>query len=215
MSGAETEDLRAAFEAQAALQRESDHRIKNVLQLISSIILLQSRRATDAAAQAALRSVLQRVSSIGVASRHIDRDDGGELTDVTALIREIATDIASSVGQEGVRVDLELDPVSLPARHGAPVALILSEALANALVHAFPNGRPGRVLVALQRDAGGFVLSVADDGVGAPEAGPAKAFGLTILQLMTQQLRGRLEMTATQPGLRVAVYVPMDEAPRS
>lgn len=210
MSEAEMDALRAAFDAQSALQRETDHRFKNVLQLISSVILLQSRRASDPAAQAALKSVLQRVSAVSVASRHIDRAAGAEQTDVTSLIREIATELASNAAP-GVLVDLDLDPATAAARDGAPLALILNEALGNALAHAFPDGRPGRVRVALQRESTGFVLAIADDGVGAPEGGPPKGFGLTILQLMAQQVHGRLEMTATQPGFRLAVHVPMDD----
>jgi two-component sensor histidine kinase len=213
MSEPETDALRSAIEAQVALQRETDHRVKNILQLISSVILLQGRRATDPMAQAALKSVLQRVSAISVASRHIERAADGELTDLTALVREIATELASSAGREAIAVDLDLEPVSLPARHGAPLALVLSEALANALVHGYPDGRAGRVQVVLHRQPAGFVLRVSDDGVGVPEGGPTKGFGLTILQLMVQQLRARLE-TTTQPGFSLAVHVAMDQKPK-
>jgi two-component sensor histidine kinase len=188
-----------------ALRREADHRTKNTLQLISSIVMLQGRRATDPAAQAALKSVLQRITAVSLAHRHVH----DEQVELSALVRELATDIARSNGREGLAVDLALEPVTVAARAAAPVALIVNEALSNALRHGFADGRPGRVEVALRPLDGGFELAVADDGVGL--AGPAQGFGSTILQLMAQQLKGRLA-TTPQPGCRIAVTVPM-EAP--
>jgi two-component sensor histidine kinase len=90
------------------------------------------------------------------------------------------------------------------------VALLVSEAVGNALRHAYPDGRGGRIQVAVRRTASGFDLTVCDDGVGMAADAPKTGFGLTVVQLMTQQLRGRLETVTSQPGLRLSVSVPMD-----
>ena len=189
--------------------RETEHRVKNTLQLISSVILLHSRRAPEPAAREALKAALQRVTAVSVAHRHVERIDGVECADVPALIRELAGDLASSLGRNGVEVALELDPLVIPGRNAAPIGLLVSEALGNALRHAFPDDRRGRVVVALRCDAEGFELSVTDDGVGEPADGLAKGFGMTVIQLLAQQLKGRLTTGAAQPGFRLAVQAPM------
>jgi two-component sensor histidine kinase len=198
------------LERQAERHREVEHRVKNTLQLISSIVLLQGRRAGDEAARHALRAVQQRVAAVSVAHRHVGWDRSGEIVELAGLVREIVSDLAGSAGREGVAIDLDLDQVSIAGRQSAPVALLVSETVGNALRHAFPEGRNGRVRVSLRRMDAGFELIVADDGVGMPDGSTAGGFGLNVVQLMTQQLRGKLTTGPAQPGFVVSVSVPMD-----
>jgi two-component sensor histidine kinase len=199
-----------ALERQAARHREVEHRVKNTLQLISSIVLLQGRRAQDEGARQALRAVQQRVAAVSVAHRHVSWSEETEQVEVAALVREIVSDLAGSAGRDDVAIELDLEPVLIAGRSGASVALLVSECVGNALRHAFPEGRAGRVRVGLRRDGGQFELSVADDGVGMAEDAAPTGFGLNVVQLMAQQLRGRLATDAAQPGLRLTVTVPMD-----
>jgi len=199
-----------ALERQAERAREVEHRVKNTLQLISSIVLLQGRRASDEGARQALKAVQQRVAAVSVAHRHVGWVDDAEQVEVSALVREIVGDLAGSAGREGVDIDLDLEAVTIPGRQGAPVALLVSEIVGNALRHAYPDDSRGRIQVGVRRTATGFDLTVCDNGVGMPADAPKTGFGLTVVQLMTQQLRGRLETVATQPGLRLSVSVPMD-----
>lgn len=210
MAQPDADSPEAALERQAARAREVEHRVKNTLQLISSIVLLQGRRATDDAAKAALRSVHQRVAAVSVSHRHVGWDHESERVEVAALVREIVGDLASSAGREGVAIDLDLETLSIPGRQAAPVALLVSEVVGNALRHAYPAGRDGRVRVGLHRTAEGFELSVADDGVGMASDAAPSGFGLTVAQLMAQQLRGKLVTDVAQPGVRLSVVVPMD-----
>ena len=89
----------AALERQAARAREVEHRVKNTLQLISSIVLLQGRRAGDEGAKAALRAVQQRVAAVSVSHRHVGWDEDCEQVEVAALVREIVGDLAGSAGR--------------------------------------------------------------------------------------------------------------------
>lgn len=209
MASADTDSPEQALERQAARAREVEHRVKNTLQLISSIVLLQGRRSGDEGARAALKAVQQRVAAVSVAHRHVSWEGDAEEVEVAALVREIVGDLAGSAGREGVEIDLDLDAVTIPGRQAAPVALLVSEAVGNALRHAYPDGRKGRVRVALRRTGGGFELSVQDDGVGVAPDTPPAGFGLTVAQLMAQQLRGRLTTDTAQPGMRLSVVVPM------
>jgi two-component sensor histidine kinase len=199
-----------ALERHAQRAQEVEHRVKNTLQLISSIVLLQGRRASDEGARQALKAVQQRVAAVSVAHRHVGWGADAEEVEVAALVREIVGDLAGSAGREGVDIDLDLDSVTIPGRQGAPVALLVSETVGNALRHAYPDDRQGRIQVAVRRTSSGFDLTVCDDGVGMGADAPKTGFGLTVVQLMTQQLRGRLETAASQPGLRLSVSVPMD-----
>lgn len=199
-----------ALERHTARQREAEHRVKNTLQLISSIVMLQGRRAGDEGARQALRAVQQRVAAVSVAHRHVSWTEEAEQVELSSLIREIVGDLASSAGREGVEIDLDLESVTIPGRHGAPMALLVSEAVGNALRHAYPNGRNGRIRVSLRSTPGGFDLEVADDGVGLDGGAAKTGFGLTVAQLMCQQVKGRMETGGGQPGVRIAVSVPMD-----
>jgi len=210
MADPTTENAEAALEPHAQRAREVEHRVKNTLQLISSIVLLQGRRADDETARRALKAVQQRVTAVSVAHRHVSWINDAEQVEVAGLVREIVGDLAGSAGREGVQIDLDLDSFTIAGRQGAPMALLVSEMVGNALRHAYPDGRAGRVNVSVRRTATGFDLNVADDGVGMAAETPKTGFGLTVVQLMTQQLRGRLETTSAQPGLRLSVSVPME-----
>ncbi|MBL8555524.1 MAG: sensor histidine kinase [Phenylobacterium sp.] len=210
MASPSTDSPERALEWHEARAREVEHRVKNTLQLISSIVLLQGRRAGDEGARAALRAVQQRVAAVSVAHRHVGWEGDAEQVELAALVREIVGDLAGSAGREGVEIDLDLESVTIAGRQGVPVALLVSEAVGNALRHAYPPGRAGRVRVALRRIGRGFELSVADDGVGIASGAPPAGFGLTLAQLMAQQLRGRLTTDVAQPGVRLSVVVPMD-----
>lgn len=209
-------DARRALEQQAERHREIEHRVKNTLQLMSSIVLLQGRRAQDEAARAALKALHQRVAAISVAHRHVVWEADAEQVEAAALVREIVGDLAGSAGRDGVAIDLALDTISASGRQAAPLALLACELVSNALRHAYPEGGEGRIRVALQRLPGAMALVVSDRGVGMPEDTPATGFGMTVAQLMVQQLRGRLEVEATSPGVRVTVTLPLEPpGPRS
>lgn len=210
MAEKDTESADQALERQAARQREVEHRVKNTLQLISSIVLLQGRRVQDEAARATLKAVQQRVAAVSVAHRHVRWIEEAEQVECAALVREIVGDLASAAGREGVDIELDLETVHIAGRHAAPVALLVSETVGNALRHAYPDSLHGRVRVSLRRRGGNFELSVADEGCGMPVDAPPTGFGLTVAQLMAQQLRGRLETEAAQPGVRLSVVVPME-----
>ncbi|WP_337186771.1 sensor histidine kinase [Phenylobacterium sp.] len=217
-----SDDEANALERHTARQRESEHRVKNTLQLISSIVMLQGRRVSDDDVRQALKAVQSRVAAVSVAHRHVAWSEDAEEAELAALVREIVGDLAGSAGREGVDIDLDLESVTIPGRNAAPMALIVSEAVGNALRHAYPDGRNGRIRVALRRIGEGFELSVADDGVGVDDGtgdrAPTPAFGLTVAQLMAQQVRGRLQTGGVpgQPGVRIAVTVTMDStAPRA
>lgn len=201
-------ELERELERQTALVHEVDHRVKNNLQLISSLILLQSRRTDDEAAKKTLRGMLERVSAIAAVHRRLFESPDPTRFDVAEFIRDLTPDLIAGARRDDVSVRLDLQRVEIPASQAAAFALVYNELVGNALKHAFPPGRAGVISVAVHTHDGSCTLSVADDGVGAPPDAP-RGFGATILQLLSQQLRAAYVVEDAQPGRRASVSMPL------
>jgi two-component sensor histidine kinase len=206
---ASAEALEEALAQQSALLHEIDHRVKNNLQLIASLILLQSRRTADEGAKAALKTVLERVTAVATVHRRLFQGDPLAF-DVADFVRDLAGDLAAAAGRDDLEIALVLDQVIIPASSAAPFALVFNELLGNALKHAFPAGRAGRIAVTLAEQGSACVLTVADDGVGLE--GHQAGFGSALVKLLCQQLHAGLEVVDAQPGVRATVTVPMTPA---
>ena len=190
-----------------ALLHEVDHRVKNNLQLIASLIQLQARRSTDPEAEAALRAVLARVNAVATVHRRLFQGDVQRFA-VADFLRDLCGDLAASAGRDDIAFALDLEPVEIPAASAAPFALVAQELIGNALKHAFPGGRAGRITVTLVEGPGACVLTVADDGVGLGDGPPG--FGLSLVRLLCQQLHAELDLGAGEgPGARMVLRTPL------
>ena len=187
-----------------AMLREVDHRVKNNLQMIASLIQLQMRRAEDPAVQGALKTVLGRMGAVSIVHRRLFQGDPHRF-ETADFMRDLAGDLAGQAGRDDIRIDLDLAPVVLPAGQAAPFALVANELLDNALRHAFPTGQGGHITVRLAAD-GGCRLTITDGGVGL--SGQADGFGLTVARLLCRQLHADLAIEDAGPGTRVTVTIP-------
>lgn len=208
-----TRELTQALEQKTALLHEVDHRVKNNLQLISSLLLLQNRRVADPAVKAALRGMLDRVSAIATVHRRLFQSDDVERFDVSAFVRDLVADVIGSSGRDDIQFRLDLERVDVAASKAAPLALVISELLSNTMRHAFPEGRPGRIFVGINRIDDTFRIEIADDGVGVETSSRSSGFGLTIIQLLCQQLKAKFESSDASPGTRVVINLPVNGAP--
>jgi two-component sensor histidine kinase len=195
--------LNNAIEQNAALLHEVDHRVKNNLQLIASLLVLQCRRETDPAVRAALATILGRVNAVAVVHRRLFQDDPLRF-DVAAFLGDLVEDRGAG-GPIALRI--ETDRAEVPTSLAAPLALVVNELLSNAIKHAFPDGREGRIEVFLTRENDKLRIGIADDGVGIPPD-PVEGFGLSIVRLLCRQLKAEFEMTAANPGTRAILTVP-------
>jgi PAS domain S-box-containing protein len=203
-----TRELELALEEKTTLLHEVDHRVKNNLQLISSLLLLQARRAADEGTRRALRSMLERVAAIATVHRRLFQGEDVQRFDVADFLRDLAGDLAGAAKRDDLQLRLELQPVAVPAAQAAPLALVANELLSNALRHAYPTGQAGIITVAVRPRPGEFDLVVADAGAGMTPEAARSGFGLTIVQLLAQQLKARLSLDDAQPGLRAVVTIP-------
>ncbi|WP_419319021.1 PAS domain-containing protein [Caulobacter sp. ErkDOM-E] len=209
-----TQALTQALEQKTALLHEVDHRVKNNLQLISSLLLLQNRRVADPAVKQALRGMLDRVSAIATVHRRLFQSDDVERFDVSAFVRDLVADVIGASGRDDIQFSLDLERVDVDAAKAAPLALVISELLSNTMRHAFVEGRSGRVFVGIRRIDGAFRIEITDDGVGVETSTRSSGFGLTIVQLLCQQLKAKCLTTDASPGTRVVINLPMNGAPQ-
>lgn len=206
-------ELRAALARQSALVREIDHRVKNNLQLITSLLLLQSRRARDPAVKAALSGTLERINAVAAVHRRLFQSEDASRFDVSGFVRELAEDVLGAADRGDLRVSLTASEAFAPASMAAPLALVINELLLNALNHGFPNGRGGIVSVTIERTEGLLRIEVADDGVGMPDtAHGGDGLGLTVVDLLSQQLHADIERHSSDAGVRTILTLPLDAA---
>jgi two-component sensor histidine kinase len=210
---AETDRHRIAeLEAEAARLstrlREVDHRIKNDLQLLNSVFVLQLRKAAEGVERETVRGALERVGAVSAVHRRLDVTDDPAQFEASALVRDLVEEAVGAARRADLAVDMQLSPVSVPTRQAAPLALIVGELVRNALKHAFP-GRTGRIEVTFGPAEGGVELRVRDDGVGLPQGLAApRGFGGTLVGLLAQQLRGEVEIGPASPGVVATVRFP-------
>ncbi len=194
--------LSDAIERNNALLHEVDHRVKNNLQLIASLLVLQCRRESDPAVRAALATILGRVNAVAVVHRRLFQDDPLRF-DVAAFL----SDLVEDRGGGPITLRIGTERAEVPTSLAAPLALVVNELLSNALKHAFPNGREGHIEVSLTREGDKLRIGINDDGVGIP-LDYVDGFGLGIVRLLCRQLKAEFEMTPANPGTRATLTVP-------
>lgn len=198
------------------LLQEIHHRVKNNLQVISSLISMQIRKLEDVASREVLAECKLRVEAIALIHEKLYQSRDYAHVPFSEYARSLADNIvrAATPAYSGIALKVDCDPLSLPVDKAISCGLILNELITNALKHAYPGGGGGPLCVKLQRlERGRARLTVCDEGVGMAEERPAKAgkgsLGLQIVHTLTDQLEGSLAITR-DGGTAVTVEFPVD-----
>jgi two-component system, sensor histidine kinase PdtaS len=195
----------ALAEEREMLLREVHHRVKNDLQLISSMLNMQSRRLSDPESIAGFEDCHGRVQTIALIHEYMYQSPDLASLSLSRNIRSLAASVlrvaSTGVGQVELQVEVE-DGITLPVDRAIPCGLILNELMSNALKHAFPDGKRGQLRVVLERRSGDrAALSVSDNGIGLPEE-PEKngrsSLGWRLVRAFAEQLNA--ELTITRDG---------------
>jgi two-component sensor histidine kinase len=210
-------DLRDALNAKEALLYEVNHRVKNSLAVVTSLLALQARQSSDPALKERLSEVRARVGVVAGLHQRLYESGRHDRLDVGPLLAAVAADTVRAYGAED-RIGLDLDVqegIVLKINDATPLVLLVAELLTNAAKHAFPEGRPGRIALALSREGSGLVhVTVADDGRGLPEGvDPLRSAstGMRIVSALTRQLRAELGVAPGDPGTRYSItFTPSD-----
>jgi PAS domain S-box-containing protein len=212
-----TQQLSAYNEVAA---REMGHRIMNSLQTLEGLLLLQARATEEPAARAVMNLATQRVRAMAVVQRrlfHATRADAMSL-DLGDYLRDLGSDLSRSfIAGDRCMLEVQAEPgIRVSAADGSAAAMVVAELIINACKYAFDDGDRGRVLVHLARAGAGYRLEVRDDGRGLPpgfDPKTSRGLGMRIMQGMTHQLGGSLEIDRTPPGTAFILDVPAGRPP--
>ena len=205
-----TKDLEDALAAKTMLVHEVDHRVKNNLQMISTLLAMQVRTIKDADARQSLADMLQRVEAIGTVHRRLYQSVDVQVFDLGDFVRDVASELVKASGRTDVKLTIELEEVRVSSQHASPIALMMNELITNVLKHAFPPRRPGHLLIKVQSQADRMILMVIDDGVGLPPGAAAETgFGRRLIRTVARQLHADLHWRAGDPGTVVEISLPM------
>lgn len=197
------------------LLREIHHRVKNNLQIVSSLLRLQARGLDDKGAQDALRISQSRVQSIALLHQRLYQ--GQELKDIPIrpYIEELTLSLSDAyrLDERQISIHTEVEEFSLDVDTAMPIGLILTELIINAIKHAFVDGRKGEIRLNLQKNDVEFRLLVADNGLGLKlsEGKPVhsmSSFGLELVASLAQKLNARLVFSNGQ-GTSTELIVPL------
>jgi PAS domain S-box-containing protein len=207
------EQIRASLHEKEVMLKEIHHRVKNNLQIVSSLLSLQSEYIVDPETLRFFRESQNRVKSMALVHEKLYQSTNLARVDFDGYLRELATHLVrSSVNDAGtVDVRLETNGVSLSIDKAIPCGIIVNELVTNALKYAFPAGRQGVLYVECAAEGPGEIrLVVGDDGVGLPaefDVEQAETLGLTLVQMLVDQLQARLTVRrqASRLGARTGV----------
>ncbi|NYZ16294.1 sensor histidine kinase [Azospirillum sp. RWY-5-1] len=212
----ELQDANARLEAAVAdrevLLKEVQHRVKNNLQVICSLLRLQSARL-DERSRHGFDESLRRIQSMSLLHDLLYRSDQPARINYAQYLRALCDQLARAGGPSPVRLTVEAEDWDLDVDQVTPLALIASELVSNALHHAFPDNHAGEVMVRLARDETGMTLSVRDNGVGLPPDQPfpgdrrRRGLGLVLVQALAQQAGAKVRLDR-ESGTHFALTVP-------
>jgi len=197
------EQIRAALAEKEVLLKEVHHRVKNNLQVISSLISLQADNLTDERLRAVFGDMRDRVRSMALVHEKLYQSGDLSKVDFSDYAAGLLQYLWRAHGTVAGRVDLRtaFAPLELTAATAVPCGLLLNELVSNALKHAFPTDRHGTVTAGVEHDpaTGTVCLRVGDDGVGLPpdrDWRQAPSLGLRLVQMLADQLGGMVETPA-------------------
>ena len=207
--------LRDSLAEKTTLLQEVHHRVKNNLQIISSLLNLQADQVQDAAVLELLAVTRNRVGAMALLHENLYQSESLARLNLPEYVKSLCAHLLRAAGPIRARVQLEchVEPgtISLELDQAVPCGLLLNELVTNALKHAFPGERSGCIRVTLERATPQTVgLTVADDGVGLsvtldPRA--TSSLGLQLVSLLTQQLHGTVNFERGQ-GTAVHILFP-------
>jgi len=190
--------IRSSLEEKEVLLQEIHHRVKNNMTVIHSLLYMQATKVKDEHYRVLLSESMNRIKTMALIHERLYQSENLNEINFNDYLRDIVKNITSSHWIESGKVAVEMDiqDASLGVDDAIPCGLIVNELVTNALEHAFPEGRDGKIRLTLQiKDQDEVELTVADNGIGMPEdldSRKADSLGLTLVDSLVRQLRGNI-----------------------
>lgn len=190
------------------LLKEMRHRIANSLQLIASILLLKAETVTSKVTRAHLEEAHERIMSIATVQQQLEPVGLGELVEVAHYLKSLCTSLSRSMigKRRPITISVQASKGSVLSDTAVSLGLITTELIINALKHAFPNEKSGRIIVRYDTDGSTWALSISDNGVGIAK-GKQKPSGLgtSIVGALANQLHALIRRETTRKGTTVSI----------
>jgi PAS domain S-box-containing protein len=212
--------LKASLEEKEVLLKEIHHRVKNNMQVISSLLNLQARQIKDPLVLEAFKESQRRIRSMALIHERLYQSSDLSRIEFSQYLRNLASHLFQSYQADAsrIRVKMETEEVLLNINTAIPCGLIVNELISNVLKHAFPDGRSGELEIVLRRAAGGgYVILVRDDGIGLPpglDIRRTETLGMQIVSTLVGQIDGRLNPDSPKNQRGAAFELQFRDLPR-
>ncbi|UYQ94550.1 sensor histidine kinase [Chitinophaga horti] len=209
------ESLQKLVSEKEWLLKEVHHRVKNNLQVVMSLLNIQSHYLQDDTAISAIRNSQHRVNAISLIHKKLYQSDNPAMVDMQHYIKELTDQLREYADQrQDIRMALNIAPIVLDINKALPIGLILNEAITNAFKYAFPDGRPGEIVIGLmQPKLNEVLLTVTDNGIGMPDAeqrAAGNSLGMSLMKGLSSDMDAEFSITGDN-GTRIAVRLQLDD----
>jgi len=193
------EQIKASLQEKEVLLKEIHHRVKNNLQIISSLLNLQAGYIEDEKTLEILKAGESRVASMAMIHEQLYLSGDLAKVNFTEYIENLVANLFNSynVNSEAIALKINVDNVNLKLDAAIHCGLIINELISNSLKYAFPAGKEGEICIDLYRNNNHFILTVSDNGIGFPkdlDFHNTASLGLQIVTALTNQLEGMIEL---------------------
>jgi two-component sensor histidine kinase len=208
-----SEKVDLLLEQKEFLLRELQHRVMNSLNILSSLLVLQSKHTSEPAVREQLARAQQRIIAMGAVYRHLYSADITARVEFGDFLTMICRESERAyVGAARPTISCETDVIEVSGNQAASLAVLAHELITNALKHAYPEGEAGPIFVRLKRGADGIVeLSVADRGQGIPADvthDRPSSLGFKVIMATVRQFNARLEIRRLDSGTEIVIHFP-------
>jgi two-component sensor histidine kinase len=204
---AREDELRSSLAHKEALLREIHHRVKNNLQIVSSLLSLRTRAARNDDVRQALEEVQLRIDALALVHRNLYEHDEPAVVELNSFLSDLGRLLVGTADPDmdgRIGLTVQVQPALIAADRAMPIALLVTELVTNSIRHAFPGGRSGTIKLSLERDGAMVRLVVQDDGIGITTTVGTRDLGLTLSRLLAKQIGGQLEITGP-PGTVISI----------
>ena len=194
------------------LLKEIHHRVKNNLQVISSLVNLQSKNLSDKIMKNAFLEIQNRIKSMSLLHENLYQSSNMSEIDIKNYIEKITNDLLMSYGlnSEKIKINIKSENFSIPVDIGSHCGLIINEIVSNSIKHAFPKNGNGKINIKIEHENENLMLYISDNGIGLPknfDINKTKTLGIQLLKSFVDQLNGNLEISSNN-GTYYKIIIP-------
>jgi PAS domain S-box-containing protein len=209
--GRRTVELQSALAARTTLLHELDHRVKNNLAMIGSLVRLQARAVTEPVSRLMFEDLLTRIDALSTVHRRLFYTEDGAQFDLAEFAQTLVADVLAGAGRDDIAVDVRTEPANIGSANAAAVGLILNELITNAVKHAFADQRSGRLTLHIRSLGDRAEITLEDDGPGFDVMSqPAESLGRLLIERLSRQISAVTSWESDQSGTRVRIELPIN-----